>query len=315
MSGTTVGREHHARPYGGAGHIANAMLFLATAEAITGQTVVIDCGRHFEPAPLVRPNRSLSHARLGNHFERRHRCLNLADRPDPTPGLQIARAGERVVGQLRDLLTVEDPVARRLPYPTVPNSDGAGEVVAIGPGVTRFSVGDRVMGCFFQGWIDGPITAGDMGRALGGTHDGILAELVSLHENGLVRIPAISLTPRRRRLPCAGVTAWHSLVEVGRVKPGDTVLLLGTGGVSILALQFCRAMGVRTIITSSSEEKLARARAMGAWKTVNYRETLTGKARCLSSQTASGWITRSRSGVPGLWTSRCLQRRSAGRSV
>ncbi len=200
-------------------------------------------------------------------------ALNLADRADPTPGpYEVLVRVKASSLNYRDLMTVEDPEARKLPYPTVPNSDGAGEVVAIGPGVTRFAVGDRVMGCFFQGWVDGPITAADMGRALGGTYDGMLAELVALHENGLVHIPEHLSDAEAATLPCAGVTAWHSLVEIGRVKPGETVLLLGTGGVSILALQFCRAMGVRTIVTSSSEEKLARARSMGAWRTVNYRE-------------------------------------------
>lgn len=171
----------------------------------------------------------------------------------------------------RDLLTIEDPVARGLSYPTIPNSDSAGEVVAVGADVSRFKVGDRVCGTFFQTWLDGSITARDMNNALGGTAEGMLAEYRVLHEDGLVATPPHMSDAEAATLPCAAVTAWHSLTR-GNVSAGSTVLLLGTGGVSIVALQLCNILGARAIITSSSEEKLARAKDLGAWQTVNYRE-------------------------------------------
>ena len=172
----------------------------------------------------------------------------------------------------RDLLTVEDPAARGLSYPRIPNSDGAGEVVEVGADVTRVAVGDRVCGIFFQTWRDGDITPGDMDHALGGTAEGMLAEYRVLHENGLVATPAHMSDVEAATLPCAAVTAWNSLVR-GGVTAGSTVLLLGTGGVSVVALQLSKLLGARAIVTSSSDDKLERARALGAWQTVNYRET------------------------------------------
>ena len=172
----------------------------------------------------------------------------------------------------RDLITVEDPVARGVPMPRIPNSDGAGEVVEIGADVTRFRVGDRVCSTFFQTWCDGTIAARDMDHALGGTAEGMLAEYRVLHEDGLVATPAHMSDVEAATLPCAAVTAWNSLTS-GGVTAGSTVLLLGTGGVSIIALQLCRILGARVIITSSSDEKLERARALGGvWQTINYRE-------------------------------------------
>lgn len=172
----------------------------------------------------------------------------------------------------RDLTTVEDPGPRNLSYPCVPNSDGAGEVVSVGGSVTRFSPGDRVASNFFTGWIDGPITPAAMATALGGARDGLLREHAVLPESALVALPAHLDFAQSATLPCAALTAWHSLMHVGQVRAGDTVLLLGTGGVSIFALQFCAMHNVRTIITSSSDAKLERARSLGAWRTINYRE-------------------------------------------
>jgi NADPH:quinone reductase-like Zn-dependent oxidoreductase len=199
-------------------------------------------------------------------------ALALIERADPKPG-----AGEVLVRMrassinFRDLMMVVDPGSRGIPYPRIPNSDGAGEVLVVGDGVSRFKVGDRVCGTFFQGWIDGPITMADMGNALGGTAEGMLAEMRVLGENGLVAMPEGLSFDEAATLPCAALTAWHGLVEVGGVKAGDTVLLLGTGGVSIVALQLCQLLGARAIITSSSEDKLERARGLGAWATVNYK--------------------------------------------
>ncbi|MDG2284782.1 MAG: NAD(P)-dependent alcohol dehydrogenase [Alphaproteobacteria bacterium] len=199
-------------------------------------------------------------------------AFNERDEPRPGPGEVLVRVRASSINY-RDLSMVEDPGPRGIPYPHIPNSDGAGEVLEVGDGVTRFQAGDKVCGTFFQGWIDGPITVSDMGKALGGTAEGMLAEMRVLSEEGLVAMPEGLSFEEAATLPCAALTAWNSLVEAGGVKAGDTVLLLGTGGVSIVALQLCQLLGARAIITSSSEEKLERAKELGAWKTVNYRST------------------------------------------
>ncbi len=201
-------------------------------------------------------------------------ALALMERPDPRPGpcevLVRVRASSV---NYRDLSTVEDPVSRNLAYPRIPNSDGAGEVVEVGEAVTRFKPGDRVAATFFQRWIDGEITQDAMASALGGALDGMLAEYVVLHQDGLASVPEHLSDLEAATLPCAALTAWNSLVEQGNVKSGDTVLLLGTGGVSIFALQFATLLGARAIITSSSDEKLSHAKSLGAWETINYRQT------------------------------------------
>lgn len=201
-------------------------------------------------------------------------ALNLADVGvgDPGPGeVRVKMAASSL--NFRDLMTVKDPVARRLPYPRVPNSDGAGTISAVGPGVDGLQVGDRVASCFFQNWVDGPCSTTIMNNALGGTLDGVLAEEVILKAGGVIKVPEHMSLEQAATLPCAALTAWHALVEAGTLKAGNTVLLLGTGGVSIFALQFAKVMGARVIITSSSDEKLERAKAMGADETVNYRRT------------------------------------------
>lgn len=154
--------------------------------------------------------------------------------------------------------------------PLTPLSDGAGEVVAVGDRVTRFQPGDRVAGIFFQKWIAGELTVERIRSALGGAIDGVLAEQVALHEDGLVPIPRGYSYQQAATLPCAAVTAWQALT-LAPLLCGQTVLLLGTGGVSIFALQFAKAAGARVIITSSSDEKLERARTMGADEVINYR--------------------------------------------
>lgn len=201
-------------------------------------------------------------------------ALTLADTalPEPGPGEVRVRIEASSVNY-RDLMTVKDPVARNLPYPRVPNSDGAGTVTAVGPAVTGVEVGDRVASCFFQDWLDGPCSQAAMASALGGALDGVLAQEVVLRATGVIPVPGHLSVAEAACLPCAGLTAWNALVDTGRVTAGDTVLLLGTGGVSVFALQFAVAMGARVIITSSSDEKLARARELGAHETVNYRQT------------------------------------------
>jgi NADPH:quinone reductase-like Zn-dependent oxidoreductase len=153
---------------------------------------------------------------------------------------------------------------------TIPLSDGAGEVVATGPGVTKFKKNDRVAATFFQVWEDGPRKG--WSPALGVPLDGTLAEYIALREEGVVAIPPGLSFEEAATLPCAGVTAWNALMISGtRIKPGDTVLCLGTGGVSTHAMQFAKAAGARVIITSSSDEKLAKARQLGAWEGINYK--------------------------------------------
>jgi NADPH:quinone reductase-like Zn-dependent oxidoreductase len=155
----------------------------------------------------------------------------------------------------------------------VPLSDGAGEVVAIGPKVSRFRVGDRVAATFFQKWISGRPPAGATDSALGGALDGMLAQYVTLDQDGLVKLPASLSFEEGATLPCAAVTAWDGLVTRGRMQPGDYVLLQGTGGVSIFGLQIARAAGAKPVITSSSDAKLERAKSLGAFGTINYRTT------------------------------------------
>ena len=198
-------------------------------------------------------------------------ALSMSERSEPNPGrgeVKIRIHASSI--NYRDLVTIEDPIARKLSLPCDPNSDGVGEVVELGAGVTRVKRGDRVMGCFFQRWSSGEISPEGMFSALGGSLDGVLSEYVLLEEAGVVKVPDHLSFGEAATLPCAALTAWHALVERGRIKAGDTVLLLGTGGVSIFGLQFCALHGVRTIITSSSDEKLERAKTLGAWATINY---------------------------------------------
>lgn len=166
-------------------------------------------------------------------------------------------------------------------WPLVPCSDGAGDVVAVGAGVTRFKVGDKVAGTFFQRWVSGNVSPAVMESALGGRQQGMLAEHVILSEEGAVAIPAGWSYAQASTLPCAALTAWHALVTKGRVRAGETVLVLGTGGVSLFALQIAKMHGARVILTSSSDDKLARARAMGADETINYRQFSDWEQRVL----------------------------------
>jgi NADPH:quinone reductase-like Zn-dependent oxidoreductase len=200
--------------------------------------------------------------------------LVLSDRPDPTPGHgQILVRVKAVSLNYRDFMTVKSGGARGVKTPLIPCSDGAGEVAKVGPGVTRVKPGDRVAGIFFQNWLCGDIAAHHFASALGGAVDGMLAEQVVLHEDGVVPIPAYMSYEEAATLPCAAVTSWQALVSKGGMKAGDTVLVQGTGGVSIFALQFAVMSGARVIITSGSDEKLARAKQLGAWATVNYKTT------------------------------------------
>jgi NADPH:quinone reductase-like Zn-dependent oxidoreductase len=172
----------------------------------------------------------------------------------------------------RDLMFVKGTYNPRARLPAVPFSDGAGEVVSTGSEVTRWKTGDRVCPIFTQGWIEGRPTLQKNRTALGaGERDGVLRDYGAFDEESLVEIPAHLSFEEAATLPCAAVTAWHALVNSGNIKAGETVLTLGTGGVSVFAIQFAKMHGARVIATSSSDEKLARARTLGADETINYR--------------------------------------------
>lgn len=191
--------------------------------------------------------------------------------PEPSPH-QVLVGIKAVSLNYRDFLVVTGRYSPNLPKPLIICSDGAGEVLAVGSEVSRFKVGDRVAGTFFQNWITGEFDPYASKSALGGAIDGVLTSHRLLDEQGVVLLPEGLSFEEGATLPCAAVTAWHSLVSTAKIKSGDTVLLLGTGGVSIFALQIAKAHGAKVILTSSSEQKLARAKALGADQTINYKE-------------------------------------------
>ncbi|OGA90770.1 MAG: hypothetical protein A3G27_07135 [Betaproteobacteria bacterium RIFCSPLOWO2_12_FULL_66_14] len=190
---------------------------------------------------------------------------------DPGPG-EVQLRIKAATLNYRDLLLLQrgNPDGK-LPY--VPLSCACGEVTAVGKGVTRVQVGDRAMPAFFQNWFSGAIPSQESVRALGGALDGVAREVGCFPQEAVVKAPDTLGDLEAATLPCAGLTAWSALFVAQATKPGDTVLLLGTGGVSIVALQLAKAAGATVIITSSSESKLVRARAMGADHTINYRST------------------------------------------
>ncbi|MGH9696728.1 MAG: zinc-dependent alcohol dehydrogenase family protein, partial [Bryobacteraceae bacterium] len=186
--------------------------------------------------------------------------LVLADRPTPEPGARDVLVRLTAASlNYRDLTLVQGVYNPKLKRPLVPLSDGVGVIDKAGPGVTRFRPGDRVAGCFFQQWIDGPHTKEKGRSALGGAIDGVAREYAVFSEDGLVAVPASLTDEEAAALPCAAVTAWHALFEERPSIPGETVLLLGTGGVSIFALQLAVLAGMRVMITSSSDAKLSHA--------------------------------------------------------
>jgi NADPH:quinone reductase-like Zn-dependent oxidoreductase len=201
--------------------------------------------------------------------------LKLCDEPDPPLGPHDVRIGVRATSlNYRDLKVAAGAyAAREIKARPIPLSDGAGEIVEIGPRVTRVKVGDRVAGIFTQRWLAGRIDPSYASSAMGGPADGMLAERVVLHEEGVVRIPPHLSFEEAATLPCAALTSWHSLFFRGRLIAGETVLTLGTGGVSLFSVQFARIAGARPIVTSGSVEKIARLKEMGVTDVVNYRTT------------------------------------------
>jgi NADPH:quinone reductase-like Zn-dependent oxidoreductase len=198
--------------------------------------------------------------------------LTRVELPAPKPGpRQVLVKVAACSLNFRDLAIVLGTYRMPVKPNLVPLSDGAGAVVEIGDGVSRVKLGDRVAGCFFQRWIAGPMAADTNLSALGGGLDGMLADYVVLEENGVVRLPDHLSFEHGATLPCAAVTAWHALAEHARIVAGQSVLVQGTGGVAIFALQLARLMGARVVITSSRDHKLSRAMALGAAHGINYR--------------------------------------------
>lgn len=209
---------------------------------------------------------------LQNAFGIENLALHDAATPSAGPGEAVVKMHAWSLNY-RDLLVVRGLYKPKLKFPFQMISDGAGEVVEVGPGVTRVKVGDRVAGAFMQAWIEGGPSDEKTLSALGGDIPGLAAEYVVLDADGLVKAPDNLNYEEAATLPCAALTAWNALVTSGKLAAGDTVLVQGTGGVSIFALQFAKMLGARVIATSSSDEKLARAASLGASDTINYKST------------------------------------------
>jgi NADPH:quinone reductase-like Zn-dependent oxidoreductase len=215
--------------------------------------------------------------------------LQCVDVPEPVAGPgQVVVELRAASLNYRDLATIQGFPGMQAPPALVPFSDGAGVIAAVGEGVTRVRPGDRVAPTFFQRWIDGPVSAEARSLALGGTLDGVLQQRMALGEDGVVRIPDDMSFEAAATLPCAGLTAWRAVAVEAPVGPGDTVLVQGTGGVSIFALQLAKAAGATVISTSSSAEKLAKLKALGADHLINYKETAEWGAAALAATGGRG---------------------------
>ena len=200
--------------------------------------------------------------------------IQLQDVPEPTPKDDEIVVRMRACSlNYRDILIPLGGYPRNDIRPITPLSDGAGEVVEVGKSVSRFKVGDRVVGNFFQDWVSGSVNDEGLWSALGGGIDGTLSEYFVLREQGALPVPDSYSFAEAATLPCAALTAWHALVPLGKLKADDKLLLQGTGGVSIFGLQLAKAMGAEVFITSSSDEKLERAKTLGADHIINYKTT------------------------------------------
>ena len=205
-------------------------------------------------------------------FGRENLSLNEVPQPTPGPG-EVLVCVSSVSLNYRDKLLYDGLYNPHLEFPITQVSDAVGEVVALGPSTTRFKVGDRVVTNYCTRWIDGPPTVKESLYTLGNVIPGALAEYLVLTENALALAPAYLTNDEAAALPCAALTAWYALVEEGKLTAGQTVLIQGTGGVSLFGLQIAAALGATVIVTSSSDEKLARAKALGATHTINYTRT------------------------------------------
>ena len=201
--------------------------------------------------------------------------LRLSTRPEPDPGPRDVVVAMRMASlNARDLIVPLRGYGRATgTLPLIPISDGVGEVVATGAQVSRVRVGDRVCPTFCQGWIAGPPSPERLGSALGGPRDGVMADLMCLSEDGVVRVPEYLTDAEAATLPCAALTAWSAVAEHAPVGPGDRVLVQGTGGVALFALALARLRGAHVTVISSSDDRLERVRAMGADETLNYAQT------------------------------------------
>jgi NADPH:quinone reductase-like Zn-dependent oxidoreductase len=201
--------------------------------------------------------------------------LRLTQRPAPRPGPgQVLLKMKAASLNYRDLVVLDRGYGSFTgTLPLIPVSDGVGEVVEVGAGVTRVAVGDRVCPCFLQNWLAGEPTLERLTQSLGGPVDGVMADLMCVPEQGVAKVPAFLSDEQAATLPCAALTAWSAIVTHGDVQPGAEVLVQGTGGVALFALQFAKLLGARVTMISSSDEKLARARALGADEGINYSTT------------------------------------------
>ena len=198
--------------------------------------------------------------------------LKMKQRPMPVPGPGQALVRMHAASlNFRDLLMVKGGYGSAAKPPFVPISDGAGQIEAVGPGVSRVAVGDRVVPSFFQGWLSGEPRGDRVSGALGGPLDGALTQYGVFDAQGLCRFPDHLSYEEAACLPCAGLTAWSAVVSQGNTEPGDIVLTQGSGGVSIFALQFAKLKGCRVIATTSSDAKAARLTALGADQVINYK--------------------------------------------
>jgi len=196
------------------------------------------------------------------------------DKPVPEPGQgEVLVRLKAATLNYRDLLTVKGGYGSRQKFPLVPVSDGAGVIERVGPGVREFAAGDRVIGGFFESWLSGEPSQAKMRANLGGAVDGVLQEYRIFPEHAVVRTPDHLSDVEAAALPCAGLTAWSAVVKLGGLKPGQTVLTQGTGGVSLFALQFAKMCGARVMATSSSDAKIERLKQLGADFTLNYKTT------------------------------------------
>lgn len=236
------------------------------------------------------------------------------ERPSPPLGPTDVRVRVRATSlNFRDLSVARNAARRPADArPTIPVSDGAGEVIEVGAGVTRWRVGDRVAASFFPTWHDGELDDRHHAAALGGAADGMLAEEVVLDAGAWVRIPDGWSFEEAATLPCAGVTAWHALFEAASTRPGDTVLVQGTGGVSMFALQLARAAGAQVIATSSSERKRALARELGAAHVLDYTADPTWGAAARALTGGRGVDVVVEVGGPGTFDQSALALRYGG---
>ncbi len=199
--------------------------------------------------------------------------LHLVERDIPRPAEEEVLIRFHAASlNFRDVMVANGSYNPRMKLPTIPFSDGAGEIVEIGKAVTKWKVGDRVCSTVIQGWIDGGPAAEKAKTAIGaGNYDGVLREYAAFNADAVVSVPEHLSYEEAATLPCAAVTAWHALIVSGKLQAGETVLTLGTGGVSVFAIQFAKHLGAKVIATSSSDEKLEKVRRLGTDETINYR--------------------------------------------